>query len=126
MIRVSYTSYANFNEIDLFDKPTCILVNSVQALGVSGGQVIIVAIAFDRFLAVFRPTTYAKDRSPIFLSITGVIACLAPIYLFIAKWINLDMDPLITVCSSGAAAAKLFFLSNLVYCALFLVLTFSK
>uniref|UniRef100_A0AC35GHF7 G-protein coupled receptors family 1 profile domain-containing protein n=1 Tax=Panagrolaimus sp. PS1159 TaxID=55785 RepID=A0AC35GHF7_9BILA len=124
LIRVSYTTYANINDINLFDKPTCILVNSVQAFGVSGGQAVIVFIAFDRFIAIFRPTTYAKDQSPYFLFVVTVIAFFAPIYLFIAKWINLDTSKLITVCSSGSAAAQSFYLSNLFYCSLFILLSF--
>ncbi|KAE9551144.1 hypothetical protein FO519_005653 [Halicephalobus sp. NKZ332] len=124
LISISYTSYANTNNITLFDKITCQRFNNIQGFGIYGGKTIIVAIAFDRFMAVYKPLHYSKNRSKFFIYLVASVSFFFMITTAITPMVGLDTSTKITVCSMGAASSKNLDLFKFIYTAVAVSLLF--
>lgn len=126
LIRVTYTVYANANNIIVFDRLTCYGVNVVQGLGIAGSKTVLVAIAFDRFMAVYKPLHYSKNDSKMFVYAVAGLAVFFCILTSGSSLVGLDNSITIAVCSMGAAGSKTLDSLNLSYSGVFLFLVFRK
>lgn len=126
MIRVTYQVYANSMNITEYDRLICLLVNDVQGFGITSGQIFIVGIAYDRFIAVYKPVKYSRNTSNIFLFFIGILGCFWPIFLTTLKHWNLDRSKKIHVCSVGAASSNTLAPVNTGFSTVFIISLYSK
>ena len=118
--------YANANNITLFDKMTCQRVSNIQGLGIYGGKTVFAAIAFDRFIAVYRPFNYSKNHSRKFVYLVASVAIFFAVATAMTPMVGLDTSTKITVCTMGAASSKTLDLFKFTYTAVSLFLLFCK
>ncbi|KAE9549821.1 hypothetical protein FO519_006972 [Halicephalobus sp. NKZ332] len=116
--------YVNANNITLFNKVTCFGVNGIQGLGISGSKTVLVAIAFDRFMAVYKPLHYSKNQSRLFVYFVAGVAIFFAMMSTTTSAVGLDNSTMITVCSMGAVSSKTLAPIGLAYSSLFLFLLF--
>ncbi|KAE9547410.1 hypothetical protein FO519_009377, partial [Halicephalobus sp. NKZ332] len=119
-IRATYAVYANANSIAAFDRVTCLRVNSPQGFGVRVSQVVIVAIAFDRFMAIYKPLAYSKNNSRMFFYVTATVGISVAAMLVGMGFVGVDNSTKITVCSGGPAMSYTMVPINLAWSGSFL------
>ncbi|KAE9546992.1 hypothetical protein FO519_009796, partial [Halicephalobus sp. NKZ332] len=126
LVRATYAVYANANNITVFAKTTCLKMNSLQTVGACASQVILVAIAFDRFMAVFRPLAYSKNNSRLFFYAVAVVGISMGLLFAVIVHIGVDDSVPITVCSVGPAMTRAMIQINIAWSGTFLFLLFCK
>ena len=84
------------------------------------------AIAFDRFMAVFRPLYYSKNNSKMLFYIVCIIGVLGGTFTTGIAFAGTDSSVKISVCSAGAAISALSVPYSLAWSIFFTTSVFGK
>ncbi|KAI1706436.1 serpentine type 7TM GPCR chemoreceptor srsx domain-containing protein [Ditylenchus destructor] len=107
-IRATYTLYAASKDPIYFAKLPCVFANIVQASALYASQVAIVAIAVDRFNAVWRPLKYVNDTSSFRIVFVCLLTGLTAVGVIVTSFYGfVDSGPIV-ICTMGAAGSPHF------------------